>query len=44
MNRRTFLWAAGGELVALIGVGAGAWSQVPVIPKCPDPGPEAALG
>jgi isoquinoline 1-oxidoreductase beta subunit len=44
MKRRTFLRAAGGGLVALIGVGAGVWSQVPVIPKRPDPDPEAALG
>jgi isoquinoline 1-oxidoreductase beta subunit len=44
MKRRTFLLAASGGLVALIGVGAGVWSQIPVIPKRPDPGPEAALG
>ncbi len=44
MKRRTFLRAAGGGLVALIGVGVGVWSQVPVIPKRPDPDPEAALG
>ena len=44
MKRRTFLRAAGGGLVALIGIGAGVWSQVPVIPKRPDPDPEAALG
>ena len=44
MKRRTFLRAAGGGLVALIGIGASVWSQVPVIPKRPDPDPEAALG
>ncbi|PPB79366.1 isoquinoline 1-oxidoreductase [Albidovulum inexpectatum] len=44
MKRRTFLRAAGGGLVAMIGVGAGVWSQVPVIPKRPNPDPEAALG
>lgn len=44
MKRRTFLRVAGGGLVALIGVGAGVWSQIPVIPKRPDPDPEAALG
>jgi CO/xanthine dehydrogenase Mo-binding subunit len=44
MKRRSFLRAAGGGLVALIGVGAGVWSQVPVIPKRPNPDPEVALG
>ena len=44
MRRRTFLAAAAGGLVALIGAGAGVWSQVPVIPKRPDPDAETALG
>jgi CO/xanthine dehydrogenase Mo-binding subunit len=44
MRRRAFLAAAGGGLVALIGAGAGVWSQVPVIPKRPEPDAETALG
>lgn len=44
MKRRGFLRAAGGGLVALIGAGAGIWSQLPVIPKRPDPDAQAALG
>lgn len=44
MRRRTFLAATAGGLVALIGAGAGIWSQVPVIPKRPEPDAETALG
>lgn len=44
MRRRMFLAAAGGGLVALIGAGAAVWSQVPVIPKRPEPDAETALG
>jgi isoquinoline 1-oxidoreductase beta subunit len=44
MRRRTFLAAAGGGVVALIGAGAAVWTQVPVIPKRPDPDVETALG
>lgn len=44
MRRRTFLLASAGGLVALIGAGAGIWSQVPVIPKRPEPDAETALG
>lgn len=44
MKRRTFLKAASGGLVVLIGAGAGIWSQVPVIPARPEPDAETALG
>lgn len=44
MKRRAFLTAASGALVALIGAGAGVWSQLPVIPKRPDPDAQNALG
>lgn len=44
MRRRTFLAASGAGLVALIGAGAAVWSNVPVIPKRPDPEAETALG
>lgn len=44
MRRRTFLAAAGGGLVALIGAGSVGYSRIPVIPKRPDPDPETALG
>jgi isoquinoline 1-oxidoreductase subunit beta len=44
MRRRAFLAAAAGGLVALIGAGAGVFSQVPVIPKRPNPDAETALG
>ncbi len=44
MNRRDVLRAAGGGLVAVIGLGAGVWSQVPVLPKRPAPRAEDALG
>jgi CO/xanthine dehydrogenase Mo-binding subunit len=44
MQRRTFLAASAGGLVAMIGTGAGVWSQVPVIPKRPEPDAETALG
>jgi isoquinoline 1-oxidoreductase subunit beta len=44
MRRRAFLAAAGGGLVALINAGAGVWSQVPVIPKRPEPDAATALG
>ena len=44
MRRRTFLTAATGGLVALIGAGAGLWSLVPVIPKRPEPDAQTALG
>lgn len=44
MRRRTFLTATAGGLVALIGAGAGIWSQVPVIPERPEPDAETALG
>ncbi len=44
MRRRRFLAIAGGGLVALVGAGAGVWSQVPVIPKRPLPGSGDALG
>ena len=44
MRRRAFLAATAGGLVALIGAGAGVWSQFPVIPKRPNPDAETALG
>lgn len=44
MRRRSFLLGAGGCLVALIGAGAVGYSQVPVIPKRPNPDPASALG
>jgi isoquinoline 1-oxidoreductase beta subunit len=44
MRRRAFLTAAGGGLVALIGAGVVAWSQVPVLPKRPEPDADAAIG
>ena len=44
MKRRTFLGAAGVGLVALIGGGAAVFSQVPVIPKRPNPDLKAAIG
>lgn len=44
MRRRAFLAATSGGLVALIGAGAGVWSQVPVIPKRPEPDAATALG
>lgn len=44
MQRRAVLAAAAGGLVALIGVGLGVWSQVPVIPKRPEPETASALG
>lgn len=44
MRRRTFLTAAAGGLVALIGGGAAVWSRVPVIPERPAPDAETALG
>jgi CO/xanthine dehydrogenase Mo-binding subunit len=44
MRRRAFLAAAAGGLVALIGAGAGVFSQVPVIPKRPNPDAETAVG
>jgi isoquinoline 1-oxidoreductase beta subunit len=44
MRRRALLTAAAGGLVALIGVGASIWTQVPVIPKRPDPDAETAIG
>lgn len=44
MKRRTLLTAASGGLVALIGAGAGVWSQVPVIPKRPESDAQTALG
>lgn len=44
MQRRTLLTTAAGGLVALIGAGAGVWSQVPVIPKRPEPDAQTALG
>ncbi|MBR2573663.1 MAG: xanthine dehydrogenase family protein molybdopterin-binding subunit [Loktanella sp.] len=44
MRRRAFLAAAGGGLFALIGAGAGVWSQAPVIPKRPEPDAATALG
>lgn len=37
MRRRTFLSAAGAGLVAFLGAGTAIWSQVPVIPKRPEP-------
>ncbi len=43
MRRRALLAAAAGGLVALIGAGAGVWSQVPVIPARPEPDAETAL-
>ncbi|WP_208988222.1 xanthine dehydrogenase family protein molybdopterin-binding subunit [Labrenzia sp. VG12] len=44
MNRRTFLKASAAGLVALIGGGAALYSQVPVIPKRPNPDLEDAAG
>lgn len=44
MRRRTFLTAAAGGLVAVIGGGAAVWSRVPVIPERPDPDADTALG
>jgi isoquinoline 1-oxidoreductase subunit beta len=44
MQRRAVLAAAAGGLVALIGAGLGLWSQVPVIPKRPEPDATTALG
>lgn len=44
MRRRAFLAAAGGSLVALIGVGVAIRGQVPVIPKRPQPDAQTALG
>lgn len=44
MRRRTFLAAAGGGLVVLIGAGVATWSQVPVLPKRPEPDAETAFG
>lgn len=44
MKRRDFLKAGGVGLVALIGAGAGVYSQVPVIPSRPNPDLEAAAG
>lgn len=44
MQRRTVLTAAAGGLIALIGAGTGVWSQLPVIPKRPEPDPATALG
>jgi CO/xanthine dehydrogenase Mo-binding subunit len=44
MRRRTFLTAASGSLVAVIGSGAAVWSRVPVIPERPDPDADTAFG
>ncbi len=44
MRRRTFLAAAAGGLVALVGGGAATWSRVPVIPRRPDPDARTAPG
>ncbi|MFY0662821.1 MAG: xanthine dehydrogenase family protein molybdopterin-binding subunit [Shimia sp.] len=44
MNRRDVLRAAGGGLVAVIGLGAAVWSQMPVLPKRPAPTAVDALG
>lgn len=44
MRRRSFMAAAAGGLVALVGGGAGVWSHVPVIPARPNPDAETALG
>ncbi|WP_322890659.1 MULTISPECIES: xanthine dehydrogenase family protein molybdopterin-binding subunit [unclassified Yoonia] len=44
MRRRSFMAAAAGGLVALLGGGAGVWSQVPVIPSRPNPDAQTALG
>ncbi|MEM1073295.1 MAG: molybdopterin cofactor-binding domain-containing protein [Pseudomonadota bacterium] len=44
MNRRTFLKAAASGLVVVVGGGAAVWSQVPVLPKRPEPDLETALG
>lgn len=44
MQRRALLAAAAGGLVAAIGAGVGVWSQVPVIPKRPEPDAASALG
>lgn len=42
MRRRTFIGAAGGGLMAL--VGAGIWSRIPVIPRRPLPDARSAAG
>ncbi|WP_419906749.1 xanthine dehydrogenase family protein molybdopterin-binding subunit [Hoeflea sp.] len=44
MKRRSFLIGAGGGLFALIGTGAIVYSQVPVIPKRPEPDVDSAAG
>jgi CO/xanthine dehydrogenase Mo-binding subunit len=44
MQRRAFVMATAGGLVALIGAGAAVWSRVPVIPKRPEPDAETAIG
>ena len=44
MNRRAFLKAGAVGLVALVGTGIGVYSQVPVIPKRPNPDLETAAG
>lgn len=44
IGRRAILKAGGAGLVALIGGGAAVYSQVPVIPRRPDPDFEAAAG
>jgi len=43
MRRRTFLKAASGGLVVLIGGAAAVWTQTPVIPLRPEPDADAAL-
>jgi len=44
MRRRTFLSAVGGGLVAFFGAGAALWSQVPVVPKSPEPDSDTSRG
>lgn len=44
MKRRTFLLGAGGSLFAVIAAGALVYSQVPVIPKRPEPDLKTAVG
>jgi len=44
MKRRTFLAGVGGGIFALIGAGTLVYSQIPVIPKRPEPDAKTAIG